>query len=427
MRSPRFATFLTLFNLVLLGGILLWWRGPATQPVPSSAIPASVAQWAAPSPKSRLVEVTTVQTNEFHWEQLESEDYRSYIQRLRAIGCPEQTIKDIVIADVDKLMAPQISSASVTKREPKYWQDDERELIPPSAFLDEKRQKREIDFQKRELLQELLGTDLAAERARTLGEEDHLGQRLTFLSDDKKSKVRMIMERYSEEEVALREKSWLEGETLSTEDQAKIRELQNQQTSEIASLLTPAEMEQYQLWHSPVAQRVRSSMFGMNATEREFLSLYKLQQTYAETWSEDKVDLNDPQTRLDRDEAEAELNRSIEAALGPKRFAEYVRAQDPDFHQLSIAAAQFQLPAHMASDVYEMKRAAMAEQESIVTDESLSKRQKKIALDAVADQTASAARTVLGDRAFNFFKRHAQGGWLGDVGEASISKNGSTE
>src|SRR6185436_17865409 len=33
-------------------------------------------------------------TNDFRWAQLESEDYREYITRLRAIGCPEQTIRD---------------------------------------------------------------------------------------------------------------------------------------------------------------------------------------------------------------------------------------------------------------------------------------------------------------------------------------------
>jgi hypothetical protein len=32
---------------------------------------------------------------------LESTDYRTYVRNLRAIGCPEQTIRDIITADVD--------------------------------------------------------------------------------------------------------------------------------------------------------------------------------------------------------------------------------------------------------------------------------------------------------------------------------------
>ena len=36
----------------------------------------------------------------FHWGQLESSDYREYIANLRAIGCPEATVRDIIFADV---------------------------------------------------------------------------------------------------------------------------------------------------------------------------------------------------------------------------------------------------------------------------------------------------------------------------------------
>jgi hypothetical protein len=44
---------------------------------------------------------------------MESTDYQRYIANLRTIGCPEQTIRDIIIADVNKLFeerAEQIGS-----------------------------------------------------------------------------------------------------------------------------------------------------------------------------------------------------------------------------------------------------------------------------------------------------------------------------
>jgi hypothetical protein len=41
----------------------------------------------------------------FSWRQIESTDYRVYISNLRSIGCPEQTIRDIVKADVGNLYA----------------------------------------------------------------------------------------------------------------------------------------------------------------------------------------------------------------------------------------------------------------------------------------------------------------------------------
>jgi RNA polymerase sigma factor (sigma-70 family) len=40
---------------------------------------------------------------QFNWRHVESSDYRAYIKNLRAIGCPEQTVRDIVVADVNAL------------------------------------------------------------------------------------------------------------------------------------------------------------------------------------------------------------------------------------------------------------------------------------------------------------------------------------
>lgn len=39
----------------------------------------------------------------FRWSQIESDDYRTYIANLRRIGCPEKTVREIVMADIDDL------------------------------------------------------------------------------------------------------------------------------------------------------------------------------------------------------------------------------------------------------------------------------------------------------------------------------------
>src|SRR5437879_11925524 len=39
----------------------------------------------------------------FSWRSVESDDYPTYVANLRDIGCPEQTIRDIIIADVNLL------------------------------------------------------------------------------------------------------------------------------------------------------------------------------------------------------------------------------------------------------------------------------------------------------------------------------------
>jgi hypothetical protein len=54
---------------------------------------------------SKSVSIADPQNKPFRWSQLESSDYRVYVSNLRSIGCPEQTVRDIITADVDTLYA----------------------------------------------------------------------------------------------------------------------------------------------------------------------------------------------------------------------------------------------------------------------------------------------------------------------------------
>src|SRR5688572_16545801 len=152
----------------------------------------------APKPVPPIV----VRTNAFDWGQLESEDYRTYINRLRTIGCPEETIRDLIIADLEKLMAPEVQEVEGPREPPKYWEP--KKITRTVDSLEKIGKKQDIDFRKREIVRELLGIDLAAERSRTRGETDLYEERLSFLPPDKQMRVRMALEKANREETLLR-------------------------------------------------------------------------------------------------------------------------------------------------------------------------------------------------------------------------------
>src|SRR5438552_3974170 len=52
-----------------------------------------------------LVTAAAPRPQEFNWAQVESTDFKNYIANLRAIHCPEETIRDIIVAEVEKLYA----------------------------------------------------------------------------------------------------------------------------------------------------------------------------------------------------------------------------------------------------------------------------------------------------------------------------------
>src|ERR1700719_942751 len=80
----------------------------------------SLSGAAGRSPSLGSPPVDTAKTNVvlrrqfFSWREVESNDYPTYIANLRDIGCPEQTIRDIIIADVNALYAQKRATNLVT-------------------------------------------------------------------------------------------------------------------------------------------------------------------------------------------------------------------------------------------------------------------------------------------------------------------------
>ena len=88
MRFARSNLTLLALNIVWLTVLSVWLtrRGELAKP---EVRVEYVTNFAAVERSSAFILVTNlVATNDFRWSQLESEDYRAYITRLRSIGCP---------------------------------------------------------------------------------------------------------------------------------------------------------------------------------------------------------------------------------------------------------------------------------------------------------------------------------------------------
>ena len=108
--NARVLLVLSVVINVALGALLLRPKPleptmPAQKAVETKSAPDAAPALTAPATKTRTV--TQVVTNtvalKFDWNAVESDDYKKYIANLRSIGCPEETIRDIITADVNKL------------------------------------------------------------------------------------------------------------------------------------------------------------------------------------------------------------------------------------------------------------------------------------------------------------------------------------
>ena len=99
-----------LANVALTAAYLKKDSTPASAPTPNApVVPAAKVETpktstpAAPAPATAAAVVVRSITNtavqKIDWRMVESADYRQYISNLRGIGCPEETIRDIITAN----------------------------------------------------------------------------------------------------------------------------------------------------------------------------------------------------------------------------------------------------------------------------------------------------------------------------------------
>jgi hypothetical protein len=357
-------------------------------------------------------ESVVVVTNPLAWSQLESEDYQEYIARLRAIGCPEQTIRELIIADLDKVMAPEIQSLHGRRPELKYWHSEEEEMANDVDRHELVKKEREIEKRKRDIIRELVSADLARERMKQTGQEDYHERRLAFLPEERRTQVRELLERFDEAEQAIREKELDDGEPLSLADREQLRVLREQRESEVGRLLTPQEQEQLDLWMSPTANSIRYALYGMQATEQEFVTTYRARKPFDDRWARRDVDLLDESTQRQMELEHAQAEETIRQGLGDARYAELKRGEDEDYHRLNALATRFKLPKEKAVEAYGYKKVAQDVRAQVQTDPNLTSVQKTDALKAIGDESAKALRGLLGNKAYRYYVRTGQGAWV---------------
>src|SRR6188474_1966258 len=148
-------------NLALAGYLVYQGRGKASATTtPGPEVQQAAASAASSAAKTDGKSVTiTVPSTALDWRIVESEDYKKYIANLRAIGCPEETIRDIITADVNKLFEQRRSEVTGSTNKFQFWKTG---TFFTDMFNEEKLNKhRELAKEKRDLLKELLGVDVA--------------------------------------------------------------------------------------------------------------------------------------------------------------------------------------------------------------------------------------------------------------------------
>jgi hypothetical protein len=402
-------------NIILQGGLLWAVNSRKNHAIPDvSPVKGETTAVAEVKPIEASLPVPTPSATDteksaksIDWHMVESEDYKKYIANLRSIGCPEETIKDIIAADVNKLFASRKRALSVSTNKFQYWKSGNMF----ASMMDEEKikQSQELSKEKRALLTELLGA-APEEKPDLLGGMNPFESLLDFLSPAKQTDVAEIYQKYQAKMM-----KGLGNGSPDAEDMKKIQGTQREMEAELAKTLTPEEYQAYQLRMSSTAMSMRMQLTSMDPSEQEFLDIFKVKKGLDDQFG---VYGMAGLSKEDKDKyatAKKEADAQIKTILGDDRYKDYERAQDFAYQGIYKTADRNGLGKEVANQVYDMKTAAEEQVKALSQDQSLSAENRKQSLANIRTETENSIKNVFGEKAWTSYQNQPGAYWLKNI------------
>jgi hypothetical protein len=342
-----------------------------------------------PEPSTNTTPKVVVRRQFFNWNEIESDDYPTFIANLRRIGCPEVTIRDIIVADVNQLFAQRRAQEVVTA-ESEWWKS-EPDLNATEAAL---KKFTELETERTNLLTKLLGPNwnINFTQVSSPGTVALDGPVLGKLDPDVKLKIEELAATYGKKSIEYVEAQRAAGKPL---DPAEMARLRADNRAELAKLLTPEQLEEYLLRHSAEAEQLRDQLRGFSATPDEFRSIFRARDAI-----DNDIQLHysgtDPVSVRTREDLEKKRDAAVVAALGPDRSSLYQATADPLFREAQFVAEQSGAAPEKVLPLYQVQVLSARERARIAADASMSPSERATAIRAVADQEEAARRKILG-------------------------------
>jgi hypothetical protein len=356
----------------------------------------------------------------FHWHMIESVDYPVYVANLRAIGCPEPTLYDIIYADVSELYVRK-RKALFEPLERQFW--DLMASDKPQRGDDEWQMKYDaLKEEKMKLLKVLLG-DAQEPAAQKQGRAFPQPQ-LQFLSEEKQDQLGQLFAKYNRLRLEMQRQP---GQTIGPEQRERLKALMQQQEADLKQLLTPEEYDEYKLRNSP-AVHVVQNLYGFEPTEEESRAIARLRMDFEENQRKaDPFAARDKRTILAaRQQAQKRLDEQVKGVLGEARFDAFKRASDPRFQEIYRVAGRYGLPNEVAVRVYEIRDAAEHQADRLRQDTKLGEDQRQTALESIEEETERAIAENFGVSGLKTYKRYG-GAWLDAMVELPDGGNAEDE
>jgi hypothetical protein len=340
------------------------------------------------------------------WSRLQTDDLPTLVARLRAAGFPVAVIRTVIDTEINARYSSRLRALTEPDPNAPYWKQANILSSDSKNYVEYTRLQRERARLLRDLFSDpaFATDDVSAAQRRQFGN----------LPRQKIDLAQRIEDDYAEMTAAL---GAAQGGVTLPEDREKFTLLAGEKHADLAAILTPDELADYEVRSSPLVGLLGRYLGGFDASETEFRAVFAAQQKYGAVVSPSGGLRGgvDPEARQ---AAVQQLVADLQTGLGEARYADYQRETNRDFQSLSRIAAQEKIPAPIAVQAFNLRDSVAAESNRIFDDATLPPEQKRAALQALAQNTRAQTLALLGPAAGQAYLK-IQDNWLTPVERGS--------
>jgi len=332
---------------------------------------------------SATTPTATASSKRIGWQEIESDSrdntelYKTYLKSLRSVGCPEDKVRYIVLADINELFGKKRLKEAVT-HDLQWWRS-EPELTVAGAL---QQKGRSLEEERQVLIQKYLGPEaLEAEKGEALlwSNVQLTGPVLGNLPAEVHNAVQEICGRSIDRHQGAMWARFNDGQPLNQVEMAKLRE---QTRADLRKILNAEAMEEFLLRYSHNAHQLRNELRGFEPTPDEFRKIFRSIDSLEHQL---QLEYGSPEalSQQQRERFMGQRDSAIREALGPKRYQEYLLVKDPLYRQAQTMATQYGAPPKAIMPIYQMSKTNETRRQKILNDAALSPQQKSEGLNLI--------------------------------------------
>ena len=330
------------------------------------------------------------------WPSLNDANLADMVARLRAAGFSTVAIRGLVYARVNEQMAEKRKALLNGLEDTPYWKV-KRSMFDSKFMM----AQREFYQEQTKIVKEVLGPDAMDHNELA---EYFRKRQYGDIPAEKEEKMQRVLGDYGD----LRNSVYAETNgMMMPEDREKIAYLEKEMRNDLAEILTPAEMENYELRSSSTANGLRSQLTTFQPTEAEFRALFHATRAIEEKYGDNQMGLTPDQ----REQRTAALNEQAKLALSPERFAQFAQATDPANTMLNRVVARYALPETVVPQVSAVQKDI---QQRVAALRQLPAAEQTLQAQALQQEAVSKLKPLLGDTAYQAYKVYG-GQWLDQI------------